>query len=49
MRIRDQFKAGILTDNPVLIQLLGMCPTLATSTSLINAIGMGLSATFVLV
>ncbi len=49
MRIRDQFKTGILTDNPVLIQLLGMCPTLATSTSLINAIGMGLSATFVLV
>ncbi len=49
MRIRDQFKAGILTDNPVLIQLLGMCPMLATSTSLINAVGMGLSATFVLV
>ncbi len=49
MKIRDYFKSGIITDNPVLIQLLGMCPTLATSTSLINAVGMGLSATFVLV
>ncbi|MBQ8894112.1 MAG: electron transport complex subunit E [Clostridia bacterium] len=49
MKIKDIFKSGIITDNPVFIQLLGMCPTLATSTSLINAIGMGLSATFVLV
>lgn len=49
MKIKDYFKSGIITDNPVLIQLLGMCPTLATSTSLINAVGMGLSATFVLV
>lgn len=47
--IGSLMKSGLLTDNPVLIQLLGMCPTLATSTSLINAIGMGLSATFVLV
>ena len=49
MKLKDQFKAGLFTDNPVLIQLLGMCPTLATSTTLINAIGMGLSATFVLI
>lgn len=49
MKIKDQFKAGLFSDNPVFIQLLGMCPTLATSTSLINAIGMGLSATFVLI
>ncbi len=49
MKLKDQLKAGLFTDNPVLIQLLGMCPTLATSTSLINAIGMGLSATFVLI
>ncbi len=49
MKIKEYFKAGLFSDNPVLIQLLGMCPTLATSTSLINAIGMGLSATFVLV
>ncbi|NLT58583.1 MAG: electron transport complex subunit E [Clostridiales bacterium] len=40
---------GVLFENPVLIQLLGMCPTLATSTGLKNAIGMGLSATAVLV
>mgnify|MGYP001059795220 FL=1 len=49
IKIRDFFRSGIITNNPVLIQLLGMCPTLATTTSLINAIGMGLSATFVLV
>ena len=42
-------KAGIIDENPTFIQLLGMCPTLATTTSLINAIGMGLSATFVLI
>lgn len=40
---------GIITENPTFIQLLGMCPTLAVTTSLINALGMGLSATFVLV
>ncbi len=39
---------GIITENPVLVLLLGMCPTLATSTSVSNAIGMGLAATFVL-
>lgn len=42
------FKAGLIDENPTFIQLLGMCPTLAVTTSLINAIGMGLSATFVL-
>lgn len=39
---------GIITENPVLVLLLGMCPTLATTTSVNNAIGMGLSVTFVL-
>ena len=43
------FKNGIVDENPTFVQLLGMCPTLAVTTSLINAIGMGLSATFVLV
>jgi len=43
------FKAGLIDENPTFVQLLGMCPTLAVTTSLINAIGMGLSATFVLV
>lgn len=42
-------KEGIISKNPVFIQLLGMCPTLATSTSLSNAFGMGLAATFVLI
>ena len=42
-------KNGILNENPTFIQLLGMCPTLATTTSLVNAVGMGLSATFVLI
>lgn len=40
---------GIITENPTLILMLGMCPTLATTTSLSNAIGMGLSTTVVLV
>ena len=43
------FKAGLIDENPTFVQLLGMCPTLAVTTSLINAVGMGLSATFVLI
>ena len=42
------FTNGIIIENPVLVLLLGMCPTLATTTSVKNAVGMGLSATFVL-
>lgn len=49
MKISEQFKNGLIFDNPVLVQLIGMCPTLATSTSLVNGIGMGLSATAVLI
>ncbi len=44
-----QLKEGILDHNPTLVQLLGMCPTLATTTSVKNAIGMGLAATVVLI
>lgn len=44
-----QLKSGILDNNPTLVQLLGMCPTLATTTSVKNAIGMGLAATAVLI
>ena len=40
---------GIVFENPVFVQLLGMCPTLATSSSVKNALGMGLSATAVLI
>lgn len=44
-----QLKSGILDQNPTLVQLLGMCPTLATTTSLKNAFGMGMAATAVLI
>ena len=42
-------KDGIIFKNPTFIQLLGMCPTLAVTTSVINGVGMRLSATFVLI
>lgn len=42
-------KNGIFKENPTFIQVLGMCPTLAVTTSLSNGIGMGLSTTAVLV
>ncbi len=44
-----QLKEGVLDQNPVLVQLLGMCPTLATTTSVKNAFGMGMAATAVLI
>ncbi len=44
-----EFKKGLITQNPVLVQLLGMCPTLAVTTSAINALTMGLAVIFVLV
>ncbi len=43
------FKDGLIENNPTFVQLLGMCPTLATSTTLLNALGMGAATTFVLV
>ncbi len=48
-KILKQLKEGLLTNNPVLVQLLGMCPTLATTTSVENAFGMGFAATAVLI
>ena len=42
------FTNGIIKENPVLVLVLGTCPTIATSTSVLNALGMGLAATFVL-
>lgn len=48
-RYLKQLKEGILDQNPVLVQLLGMCPTLATTTSVKNAFGMGMAATAVLI
>ena len=49
MKFRQIFKNGIIEENPTFVQLLGMCPTLAVTTSVSNSIGMGLSATFVLI
>ena len=43
-----EFSKGLLKENPVLRLVLGTCPTLATSSSMTNAIGMGLSVTIVL-
>jgi electron transport complex protein RnfE len=48
-KLLRQLKEGILDNNPTLVQLLGMCPTLATTTSVKNAVGMGLAATAVLI
>ncbi|MCI9445076.1 MAG: electron transport complex subunit RsxE [Oscillospiraceae bacterium] len=48
MNIGKQLKEGLLTQNPVLVQLLGMCSTLAITTTVANGIGMGLSVTIIL-
>lgn len=40
---------GIIKENPIFVLLLGMCPTLGTTTSAINGLGMGLATTFVLI
>ena len=45
----NNFTKGLFKENPTLVLLLGMCPSLATTTSVTNAIGMGLSATAVLI
>ncbi|MBN1989656.1 MAG: electron transport complex subunit E [Bacteroidales bacterium] len=44
----SNFTKGFLRENPVFVLLLGMCPTLGTTTSAINGMGMGLATTFVL-
>ncbi len=46
--IKERFKEGFITNNPTFIQFIGMCPTLATTTSARNAVGMGLAVTAVL-
>ena len=40
---------GIIKDNPTFVLVLGMCPTIGTTTSAINGMGMGLATTFVLI
>ncbi len=47
--IGKQFKEGLLTNNPVFVQFLGMCSTLAISIKIQNGLGMGLAATAVLI
>ena len=48
MNAGKQLKDGLLTQNPVLVQLLGMCSTLAITTTIANGIGMGVSVTIIL-
>ncbi|UBM61647.1 electron transport complex subunit E [Candidatus Sulfidibacterium hydrothermale] len=45
----QNFTKGFIKENPVFVLLLGMCPTLGTTTSAINGLGMGLATAFVLV
>ena len=49
MNFKKQLYEGLLTKNPVLVQLLGMCSTLAITTSLFNGLGMGVSVTLILI
>lgn len=49
MNLGKELFRGLIKENPTLVLLLGMCPTLAVSNQAINGIGMGLAATFVLV
>lgn len=49
MSLKKTFTNGIISENPVLRLVLGMCPVIATTTAAINALGMGAAATFVLV
>ena len=49
MNFKKQFKEGLLTKNPVTVQLLGMCSTLAITTSLFNGLGMGAAVTIILI
>ena len=49
MSLWSEFKKGLWSENPIFRLVLGMCPTLAVTTSAENGIGMGLATTFVLV
>lgn len=48
-KITERLKNGIVTENPTFVQILGMCPTLAVTTSAMNGLGMGLSTTVILI
>jgi len=47
-RLWKQFKQGLIYENPLLMLMIGLCSALAVTTSVSNAIGMGLAMTFVL-
>lgn len=47
-KLFKEFLKGIIRENPTFVLVLGLCPTLAVSTSLMNGVGMGIAATFVL-
>lgn len=49
MNLAKILKNGIIDENPIFVQVIGMCPTLAVTTSAINGLGMGLSTTAVLI
>lgn len=49
MTFIKELSKGIVKDNPIFVLVLGMCPTLAVTTSVLNALGMGFAATFVLI
>ena len=49
MNFKKQFHEGLLTKNPVTVQLLGMCSVLAITTSLFNGLGMGIAVTIILI
>ncbi len=49
MNFKKQFNEGLLSKNPVFVQLLGMCSTLAITTSLFNGLGMGVAVTIILI
>ena len=48
MNFKKQLKEGLVTQNPVLVQLLGMCSVMAITTTLFNGVGMGLSVLVIL-
>ena len=48
MNFKKQFKEGLITNNPVLVQVLGMCSTMAITTSIMNGLGMGVSVLIIL-
>mgnify|MGYP004443720927 CR=1 FL=1 len=48
MNIKKQFREGLITNNPIFVQQIGMCATMAITTSLFNGLGMGISVLIIL-